>query len=284
MIRKIITIDDEKCDGCGLCIPGCPEGALQIIDGKARIVRDAYCDGLGACIGHCPNGAISIEEREAEEYDEMSVMESLSAKGADVVQAHLEHLEAHAEATYQHQARQYMQQKHATLPAFSSPVGCPGSQSLSFERSARFACEESAAKTSRLTSWPIQLHLINPLAPHLQGSDLLLSADCVAYAYADFHRNHLKDRSVAIACPKLDTAQERYVEKIIMMIDAAQVNSITVLVMQVPCCSGLLQLARTALRRSSRKVPLHYAIVSLQGEILQKGSEGGSEGNPAFPA
>ena len=199
--RSIVRIDEEKCTGCGVCVPACAEGAIRIVDGKARLVADNLCDGLGACLGDCPEGAITIEERDADEYDEAAV-------------------------------------------AAAGP------------------------QASELRQWPVQLHLVSPRAPYFQGADLLLAADCTAFAMGDFHSKHLKGKALAIACPKLDDGQDAYLEKLVALIDEAKVNTITVLVMEVPCCGGLQRLVEEALSRASRKVPLKRVLVSLQGEVI----------------
>jgi ferredoxin len=278
--RKIIEIDLDKCNGCGLCLPNCPEGALQLIDGKARLISDLFCDGLGACIGHCPEGAILFEEREAEAYDEKKVMENIVKQGPGVILAHLQHLREHNEKEYLNEALAYLSERDVRVnfekvdrPAEASGLrlgGCPGSQAVSFGRNEQSPAS-SGPHPSHLTHWPIQLHLINPLAAHYRGSEVLLAADCVAYALGGFHDDYLRGKSLAIACPKLDDGQEVYLEKLQAMIDEAQILSITVMMMQVPCCGGLLNLARQAVALASRKVPIRYAIVGVRGEILQQG-------------
>ncbi len=276
MRRKIIAIDQEKCNGCGLCATGCPEGALKVIDGKARLVGDLLCDGLGACIGTCPENAITVEEREAAPYDELKVLENIIPQGPNVLKAHLEHLRDHDQTEYLQQAVALLRQKEIPVelspksaPAHAGGHQCPGSRSMAFAPS-QAANEDGAARPSRLTHWPIQLHLISPAAPQYRNSDLLIAADCVAFSYADFHKDFLKDRSLAIACPKLDSRQEVYVEKLTALIDQAEVKSITVLIMQVPCCRGLLQEVVEAASHANRKVPIRYVVVGLQGEILQE--------------
>lgn len=281
MKRKIIKIDEEKCNGCALCIPECPEGALQIVDGKARLVRDLFCDGLGACLGHCPEGAITIEEREAEAYDESVAMATIARLGPTHIDAHLKHLRDHGEIVYLKQALDYLKEKGishgdpgmANHEAGSGSVhaGCPGSQSLSFGPRGATDAAESSVSPSRLTHWPIQLHLINPAAPHFQGADLLLAADCVAFSIGGFHRKYLAGRTLAIACPKLDDGQEEYLAKLRMLIDQAGIKTLTVMIMQVPCCSGLLALARKAATGAARKVPIRHIVVGLKGDILKEG-------------
>ena len=198
MKRKIIQIDEEKCNGCGICIPNCHEGAMQLIDGKARLISDLFCDGLGACIGHCPEGAIEIIEREAEPYDEHKVMES------------------------------------------------------------------------ELRQWPVQLHLLNPQASYFRNADVVLAADCAAFAMGDFHTRFLKGKSLAIACPKLDSNKESYVQKLSSMIADTKINSLTVVMMEVPCCGGLLKMAQTARANAGRNIPIKQAIVNLRGEVLEE--------------
>jgi NAD-dependent dihydropyrimidine dehydrogenase PreA subunit len=285
--RKIIQIDAELCNGCGNCIPNCPEGALQLIDGKARLVSDLFCDGLGACLGECPVGAISIEEREAAPYSERQVMANIVKAGDNTIRAHLRHLEAHGESGYLQEARAYLQElglrlaEEAPAPQ-EAPCGCPGSQARELRKSApAHAAHEPAAAAmplgrepgtpaSELAHWPVQLHLIPPNGPAFRQADVLLSADCVAYAVGDFHRRFLAGRSLAIACPKLDSQQDVYLDKLTALIDFAGIRSLTVLTMEVPCCRGLLQLARQAAAAAQRKIPIKWLEISVQGEILRE--------------
>jgi len=271
--RTIITIDEEKCNGCGLCIPNCPEGALQVIDGKARLVSDLFCDGLGACVGHCPEGAITLVEREAEPYDERKVMSNIARQGANTTRAHLAHLEGHGETELLKEARDYMKEHHIPGPeetAREAPAGCPGRQSVSFPgKSAHMGVETLAG--SELGNWPIQLHLLSPMAPQFKGKDVLLSADCVAYAMGGFHESLLKGKTLAIACPKLDEGKEIYREKLTALIDHAQINTLTVAMMEVPCCRGLLALAQQAVEKAGRKIPLKAVVVSISdGAVLSE--------------
>ena len=277
MKRSIIKIDEEKCTGCGLCIPNCPEGAIQIIDGKARLISDLFCDGLGACIGHCPEGAISVEEREAEPYDERRVMENIVKAGPNTIKAHLDHLGEHGQDEFLKQAIDYLKEKNIEVPeekeekmSMQHFSGCPGSNSMSFTREETAVEPLEGKRPSQLTHWPIQMHLISPNAPHYQGTDLVLAADCVAYSLGDFHRDYLKDKTLAIACPKLDEGQEIYLEKLKALIDVARINTLTVMIMQVPCCSGLLRLAQKAAEEATRKIPIKSVVVSLQGGILKE--------------
>ena len=276
MKREIITIDEEKCDGCGGCIPGCPEGALQIIDGKARLVSDLLCDGLGACVGECPQEAITIEEREAEPYDERKVMALIVPKGANTIRAHLSHLKGHGQNEYYDQSVAYLREQGLPVPSEDPSVrpiagGCPGSHSMAFDQEDTVSETLIGKRTSQLTHWPIQMHLLSPAAPHFQGADLLLAADCVAFALGDFHKDYLKGRVLGIACPKLDERQEVYLEKLKALVEVAKINTLTVMIMQVPCCRGLLGLAKQAVAEANRKVPIRCIVVGIKGEILQDG-------------
>ena len=283
--RQVIRIDESLCNGCGACIDGCHEGALQLIDGKARMVSELYCDGLGACIGECPVGAITIEERETEPYNENAVMERISSKGEATVLAHLKHLKEHGEMEYLRQGIEFIRKhdlpfdlgdlttenrKETPKPA----SGCPGSMARSFEtpRQESGVAPSSQPLASQLAQWPVQLHLLNPQAGYFRGADVVLAADCAAYAFADFHNRFIRNHILAIACPKLDSNKETYIAKITDMIDSAQINSLTVVIMEVPCCSGLVQLARIAAERAARKVPMKVVIIGLQGEIVDEKS------------
>jgi ferredoxin len=286
MKRKIIHIDDILCNGCGQCIPNCPEGALQMIDGKARLISDLFCDGLGACIGECPVGAITIEEREAEAYDERRVMENVIAQGEGVIRAHLEHLQEHGEQEYLAQAMAVLEEKqvevelpvanHAPQQAHAAHHvgGCPGAQVRDFQVESGSADIDTPAAPSQLRQWPVQLHLVPPSAPYFKDADVLLAADCVAYAHGDFHRQFLQGRRLAIACPKLDANQEIYLDKLKALIDFAGIRSLTVLTMEVPCCRGLLQLARKAAAESERKIPIQWQEIGVQGDVLQEQAVG----------
>ena len=274
--RKIIKINEEKCNGCGLCIPNCPEGALQIIDGKARLISDIFCDGLGACIGHCPQGAITTEERNTKPYDEAKVMENIIKAGKNTIIAHLKHLRDHNETTYLNEALNILKQKNITVdiedkkPTTTTSCGCPGAKMMDFSKETQNKTDESGKRISHLRQWPVQLHLVPPNAPYFQKNDVLLVADCVGYALADFHRDYLKDKSLAIACPKLDSNTDVYVEKITQLIDDAQIKSLIIMTMQVPCCSGLVALAKKAVSNAQRKIPLNHVMVGIKGEILKK--------------
>ncbi|MEW6652750.1 MAG: 4Fe-4S ferredoxin, partial [Bacteroidota bacterium] len=246
---------------------------LQIIDGKARLLSDLFCDGLGACLGHCPTGALTIVEREAEPYDERKVMEYIVKGGPNVIKAHLKHLREHKEFEFLTQAIDYLNDNGIAVPVLGegseekpTSHGCSGSQAQSFERSKE---EEEGQRQSHLTQWPIQMHLVMPTAAYYRNSDLLLAADCCAFSYGDFHKDFMKGKSVAIACPKLDSNKQVYLDKLITMINEADIKSITVAIMQVPCCSGLAQLAQQAAEHAGKSIPVSVVVIGVQGEILQ---------------
>ena len=235
-VRKIIKIDEEKCNGCGVCVPNCVEGALQIIDGKAKLISETYCDGLGACLGKCPQDAITIEERLADDFDE--------------------------EATNQHME----QVKHVKEEL---PCGCPSMVMASFasQETSHADTEEEVHQLSRLGHWPIQLSLVPPIAPFLQGADLLLAADCTSFAYANFHRDFIKGHALLIACPKLDDSQA-HLRKLTDIFTNADIRSVTVVHMEVPCCSGLVYMAKQALSASGKEIPFKDVTIGARGEIL----------------
>lgn len=309
MKRSIIKIDEELCNGCGNCIPNCHEGALQIIDGKARLISDLFCDGLGACIGHCPEGAISIEEREAEPYDEIKVMEQMVVpKGRNTILAHLEHLRDHNETELLRQAINYIKennidmspqagsnpQSNGTPATFNSIAearasvaapssgcggGCPGSATIDFnidlnkmnEAVAAAKAETTATDApSELRQWPVQLHLLNPQAGYFRNADVLLAADCAGFSMGNFHNRFLKGKTLAIACPKLDTNKESYLEKLTAMIAKSNINTMTVVMMEVPCCGGLVQMAQSARQLAGRNIPIKKCIVGIQGDVLSE--------------
>ncbi len=276
MLRDIIKIDEDRCTGCGDCIPGCPEGALQIIDGKARLISDLSCDGLGACIGHCPEGAIQVERREAPPYNERAVMENIIKGGDNVILAHLEHLKDHGETEYLNEALAFLKEKdinHSFTKDEDSGRtmgGCPGNRIMGFKERKGINKDETGERPSALTHWPVQLHLLSPYAEYLKNSDLLLSADCTAYSLGDYHRDFLKGKTLAIACPKLDSGLDSYLEKLTAMIEHSKINTLTVMLMEVPCCGGLLAIAKKAIAGSGRKIPLRSIVVSIRGEILSE--------------
>ena len=271
MKRKIITIDWEKCNGCGKCIPNCPEGALRMIDGKARLLSDLFCDGLGACIGHCPEGAIAIEERAAEPYDERKAMENIVKGGENTIKAHLEHLKSHNETVFYNQAIDYLREKMIAVPRTSGspahPVhACPGSREIN--RTGQAAAVSPHGKIpSQLRQWPVQLHLLNSSASFFENAELVIAADCTAYSYGNFHEKFINGKIIAIACPKLDSEQESYLEKLTEIFKNRNIRKISVIIMEVPCCSGLLGLAKRALELSGRDIPLESTVINLDGTV-----------------
>jgi len=306
MKRKIISIDEEKCTGCGQCIPDCPEGALQLIDGKARLVSDLFCDGLGACIGTCPEGAISVVEREAVPYDEKTVMANIAKQGGAVIKAHLGHLAGHGQADLYSQAIGYLVENGIPVPDHTAPehrkpaihpctgqpaagrmgegtcspgphpvhpfAGCPGSAARSMPRDremtgllARPAAGQAA---SELRQWPVQLALLNPAAPYFDNADLLLSADCVPFAYAGFHTELLQGKILIIFCPKLDADIEGYIGKLAAIFTRHTIRSITVARMEVPCCGGVRYVVDKALEKAKKNILVEEKTVTIQGRII----------------
>ncbi len=276
MKRKIIEIDEAKCDGCGLCVPDCPEGALQIIDNKARLVSDLFCDGLGACLGTCPKGAISVEEREAEPYDEQKVMENIVKQGPAVIKAHLAHLKEHNETELLKQAKDYLEEKNIAVPSLGAPIrGCPGAAARDMRgkkdpvsRQAPESVDADYKPGSALQNWPVQLQLLNPQAPYLKNADLLVSADCVPFAYPDFHRRFLEGKILTILCPKLDTTIDEYIEKLAIIFEESDIKTVSVLHMEVPCCSGIVFIVQKALKKAKKVIPVIDSTISISGEII----------------
>lgn len=232
-VRKIVKIDEEKCNGCGMCIPNCAEGALEIIDGKAKLVKDIFCDGLGACLGHCPQNAIEIIEREADDFNEEAAKEFVKAK----------------ENVHKHSG------------------GCPGSKMRRIKTKDE---EESNVKiNSKLSHWPVQLKLVPPNAPYLKKADLLITADCVPFAYANYHNDFLKGKSLVVGCPKLDDVNY-YMEKLTEIIKENDLESITVLRMEVPCCGGISMAAKNARDKASSDIPIKVVTISIDGEVIKR--------------
>jgi len=240
MIRKIVEIDQEKCDGCGICVPACAEGAIRIENGKAVLAADNLCDGLGACLGECPLDAIRIIERDADEFDEAAV-------------------EAHLGQT----SRESHHAAHQPAPVHG---GCPGSRAMVLDRPATESVRDVPRQESRLRQWPVQLHLVPTSAPYFRNADLLIAADCVPFAYADFHREFLDGRAVVVGCPKLDD-NRFYTEKLTELIRVNDLKSITVVRMEVPCCGGIVMAARQALAASGKDIPLREVTVGVSGEL-----------------
>jgi NAD-dependent dihydropyrimidine dehydrogenase PreA subunit len=231
MKRNIVKIDEEKCNGCGLCVPACAEGAIQIINGKAKLIADNLCDGLGACLGDCPQDAISIEQRDADIFDEQAVA--------------------------------------AAHPVVKAPVhsgGCPSAQAMKLAPPQKTVDAKTDIGPSQLGNWPVQLKLVPPSAPFLAEADLLLAADCVPFAYPDFHQEFLAGKTLLIGCPKLDDV-EAYVEKLTAILSQNDIKSLTVLHMEVPCCNGLLSLARQALAASGKDITFESVIIGIKGNV-----------------
>lgn len=252
MIREIVHIDEEKCNGCGLCVPSCAEGAIQMINGKAKLIADNLCDGIGACLGHCPQGAIVIEKREADAFDE------------EAVEAHLHGAKGSPEPASACGC------PSAAVKSFSPPGhghgGCPSAALRNFTPKEERGSDVAGERPSELRQWPVQMHLVPPTAPFLKGADLLLAADCAPFAYADFHRDILKGKALLIGCPKLDDGQA-YLEKLTAMLRLNEVKSLTVVHMEVPCCSGLIQIAKRAIADCGKEVPLTTIRIGIQGDI-----------------
>jgi len=285
MKRKVIGIDEEKCTGCGECIPDCPEGALQVIGGKARLVSDLFCDGLGACVGTCPEGALSVTEHEAGPYDESAVMARIAPQGEAVIRAHLEHLLAHDERGLHDQAVAYLQANHISVPEHGpagcpppSPgqrgrhphpfAGCPGSAARSIPGGRHIDGQKTPGpQASELRQWPVQLALVSPDAPYFDDADLLVSADCAPFAYAGFHGELLRGRILVIFCPKLDSDLDAYVAKLAEIFSRHTVRSITVVHMEVPCCGGAGYVVERALERSGKKIPVKDVTVTIDGQL-----------------
>jgi len=242
--RKIIQIDEEKCDGCGLCVPSCAEGAIQIVNGKAKLIAEKYCDGLGACLGECPNGALRVLEQEVEDFDEKAVEEHLKAK-----------------------------EQSKPQEAFTMACGCPSTQIQSF--SPAKTCQEAnqpvskVSMTSALSHWPIQIKLVPPTAPFLKGADLLVAADCTPVAYPNFHRDFLSGKVVMVGCPKFDEVQA-YIQKFADIFNTAGIKSIEVVTMEVPCCQGLPVIVKKGLEMAGKKIPMTQVIISTRGEVLKR--------------
>jgi len=243
--RKIIEIDEDLCDGCGLCVPSCAEGALEIVDGKVKVIADNYCDGLGACLGECPVGALKVVDREAEEFDETAVEAYLAEKEKNMPKAE---------------------------PMLSG--GCPSSRIERFDRIEPVQASNApdisrVEETSALSHWPVQIRLIPPTAEFLKGADLLVLADCMPVAFPSLHRDFLKEKVVALGCPKFDDA-EGYVNKFAEIFQVADIKSVTVVVMEVPCCAGLPIIVKKGLEISGKEVPIKEVVVSTRGKILDR--------------
>lgn len=242
MVRQVIKIDEEKCNGCGLCVNACHEGAIALVHGKAHLMRDDYCDGLGDCLPSCPTGAISFEQREAAAYDEAAVLKAKEEKAA----------------------------KEKQIRAKAMAGGCPGSRMMQFDRASRKQqpsdTEQLQGAVSELSQWPVQIKLAPVNAPYFEGADLLVAADCTAYAYACFHQDFIRGRVTLIGCPKLDDVD--YSEKLTEILRRNELRSVTIVRMEVPCCGGLEQAVKTALQNSGKMIPWQVRVISTDGRIL----------------
>ena len=274
--RNIVIINEGKCNGCGLCIANCPEGALQIIDGKLHLISDMFCDGLGACIGHCPEGAITIEEREAETYDEEKVMSNIVKQGENVIKAHLKHLRSHGQQKLFAQAISFLNDKNIGIAEEiisggkgPLPCGCPSTMMKDFRDSSMDeAIMPVNAGESQLRQWPLQLALINPDVPYLQTADIVVAADCVSFSYANLHERFLKNKALIIFCQKLDHNLDMYKEKLRIIFCDNNARSVTTIHMEVPCCSGIVRLTETAIRDSAKNIVIKEYTISIHGKII----------------
>ena len=269
MIRKIIRIDEDKCNGCGLCANACHEGAIDIVNGKAKLVRENFCDGFGDCLPNCPAGAISFEKREAPEYDETAVKESQSVTRSEAMNMTVEDI---MKIEDENERRKLMMAK-MTEGGCETPHACPGSQFMSFDRKneeGEAPIQQNAAVTkpvSRLGQWPCQIKLLPEKAPFYDGARLLIAADCTAYAYANMHEDFMKGKVTLIGCPKLDEID--YSEKLTAIIRDNDVKGVTIVRMEVPCCGGLQRAAENALKASGKFIPWQVVTISRDGRILE---------------
>ena len=273
--REIIDIDEEKCTGCSECIPSCSEGALQLINGKARLVNETFCDGLGACINDCPEGAITIEEREAKPYEEKAVAEKMLKKGDDVLKAHLEHLEEHGQEELLKEAVNYLRDRETdvSLQKFEGQSsrpgvanrGCPGVAPKKLEPEEKDETPD-LEPFSRLEQWPVQLTLLPKKAPYLEGAELLIVADCVPFAYGNFHNDFLEGNTVAVGCPKLDEASF-YIEKLTELLKNNDIDKLKTVHMEVPCCFGMNKIVEEATKAAGKDLELKEITITVEGEI-----------------
>ncbi len=279
MKRQIIKIDEDKCNGCGLCIPNCHEGALQIIDGKCRLISDLFCDGLGACLGHCPEDALEIVEREAEEYDEVKVLQIMMKQSMNVVAVHLEHLKEHNAMEYYNQAIEYLEANNIDIPKVPEkevssggcPSGaCPGSAMHTFERKVKEITGDNSSMESALEQWPIPLHLVPPNAPSFNRKEIVILSTCSAFATPMVHPNYIANRAVVVACPKLDYT-EPYTPKLTSIFKTANTQKVIIVRMEVPCCGGLTKITCDAARESGVKgIIVEEHTLSISGAFISK--------------
>lgn len=257
--RKIIRIDEDLCNGCGECIPACPEQALQLVDTlngkKARLVKEFYCDGLGACLGNCPTGALTIAEEEVEPYDEEATIARIKKKAPEMLETHLKHMQEHGQALLQsHKSKQ-------------TACVCPSAKVVQWKEEEK-GDERVVRAKSELRQWPVQIHLVPPHAPYLKNADIVVIADCVPFAYPNMHQDFLRGKAVLVGCPKLDDA-EFYVEKIAQIIHEAEPKSITVVNMEVPCCFGLIHIIEQAMKKAGKDIPFESITIGIKGQVLQ---------------
>jgi Pyruvate/2-oxoacid:ferredoxin oxidoreductase delta subunit len=270
MKRKVVHIDAEKCNGCGLCVPNCAEGAIQVVDGKARLVADNLCDGLGACLGECPEGAITIEEREADEFDEKVVETHLKAIGREAAPAHPaghgHHGKHHGEG-HHHGHHEHHEKHHG---GHGGGFACPSSRVVSHERAPQGAASPAGEVPSELGHWPVKLQLVPPTAPFFRGKELVVAADCAAVAFGDFHRRFLKDAAVTIQCPKFGE-QDFVIPKLAGIMAEGGITGVTVVRMEVPCCGGLSWAVQKALQASGRTdLPLREVVLGVRGNVVSE--------------
>ncbi|OKY77319.1 MAG: Ferredoxin [Candidatus Methanohalarchaeum thermophilum] len=273
MKRDIIEIDQEKCTGCGQCVKGCPEGAIQIIDGKAYLVNENYCDGLGACIGECPEDAITIEHKEAEPYNEKEVVDNMLKKGKnkEVLKAHLEHLKEHKQRKLLKTAIKHLQEKNIEPPikpkGIMKELKTTNNQKQDQNRTQKQKQPQKDIKNkSQLQNWPIQLELAPTTAQYYENADLLIAADCVPFAYNNFHEDLIKNKTTIIGCPKLDDKQN-IKQKLQEIIQKNKINSITIAHMEVPCCQNLTNLIKQAIKETDKQIPLKEKTITVEGKI-----------------
>lgn len=257
--RDIITIDPGLCTGCGDCVEACPEGAIQLVAGKAKLVADNYCDGLGACIGECPEGAISIEQRETEPYDERKVMDNIIPQGDEMVKQHLIHLREHGAKKWLQEALAYLEEKGIPAPKGWDDAGDDDCSCLTLH---------PPMESSQQVQWPIQLQLVAVRAPFLKGKELILAANCSAFVRGGIKDLYGKSGALVTACPKLDRDVPQYAEKIAAIVDDGGVQGITVITMEVPCCHGLVKLVNNARQIASKDVPVNHLTISREGELI----------------
>lgn len=258
--RSIIEINRDLCDGCGLCLDACAEGALELDEeNKAKLVREIYCDGLGACLDVCPTGALKVIERESEEYDAQATYDHVKAIRGDEAAAHVHGIDTDQDSACQVEA------ESDARPNF--PMGCPGSRAHEISRTPAETAAPQVSGQSELTQWPIQLHLVSPHAPYFNESDLLIAADCTAFALGSFHQDLLKNKKLVIACPKLDDISP-YVEKLSELLKHNTIYSLTVARMVVPCCTGLVHIVREAIEKSGVHINLKEIVVGIDGQIV----------------